>query len=341
MSMPGPRGELPGGGGNHKVDDYLSFAAEEYLRSYIACGGTAVKLVVTGDRDVARHFATGLADLCTPTDDGFLYVSVDAADTRVHLMDQLFSAVARQIDWMTLAGRVLRDAYQQAGFPTAGPGDAELTVAAVAAHHEVDATELYRSIRRALESAVLADHNLAYEFRVAMLRLCQALMAHGDVSAADQAAVLGWLHGGKVPTAQLRAVLLHTKIARHNARPMLMSLTRWVRRAGLAGVVLQLDLERIAVSRRPPVDEREGLYYSKAAALDAYELLRQLIDATDELAGLFVAVLLPPELVTDESRGLSAYSALHLRVADEVRDRNRANPYAALVRLDVRLEAVK
>jgi hypothetical protein len=341
MSTPGPRGELPGGGGIHKVDDYLTFAAEEYLRAYIARGGTAVKLVVTGDRDVARHFATGLAELCSPISNGFLHVSVDAVGARVHLMDQLFFAVARQVDWMTLAGRVLREVYRQAGFPTAGPGDAELTVGAVAAYHEVDATELYRSVRRALESAVLADHSLAHEFRVAMLRLCQALMAHGDVGEADQAAVLGWLHGEKVPAAQLRAVLLHTKIARHNARPMLMSLTRWVRRAGLAGVVLQLDLERIAVSRRPPAEEREGFYYSKAAALDAYELLRQLIDATDELAGLFVAVLLPPELVTDESRGLPAYSALHLRVADEVRDRNRANPYAALVRLDVRLEAVR
>jgi hypothetical protein len=339
VSLADSRGDLPGGGGSHNVDAYLNFVEAEYLRAYIARGGTAVKLVVSGNRDVARRFAVGLA--CGPVADGFLCVSVDAAATRIHLMDQLFAAVARQIDWMTLAGRVLREVYRQAGFPTAGPGDTELAVSAVAAHHELDATELYRSVRRALETAVLSDHSLAHEFRVAMLRLCQALMAQGDVSAADQAAVLGWLHCEKVPAAQLRAVLLHAKIARHNARHMLMSLTRWVRRAGLAGVVLQLDLERIAVGRRPPAEEREGFYYSKAAALDAYELLRQLIDAADELAGLLVVVMLPPELVTDESRGLPAYSALHLRVADEVRDRNRVNPYAALVRLDVRLEAVR
>lgn len=54
-----------------------------------------------------------------------------------------------------------------------------------------------------------------------------------------------------------------------------------------------------------------------------------------------MAVLLPPELVTDESRGLPAYTALQLRVADEVRDRRRPNPYAALVRIGVRLEAVR
>jgi hypothetical protein len=60
---------------------------------------------------------------------------------------------------------------------------------------------------------------------------------------------------------------------------------------------------------------------------------RQLIDAIDEIEGLFVAVQVPPALVHDEARGLPAYTALQLRVADEVRDRRRQNPYAALVRL--------
>ena len=75
--------------------------------------------------------------------------------------------------------------------------------------------------------------------------------------------------------------------------------------------------------------------------LDAYEVLRQLVDATDDLRGAFIAVTLPPELVTDDARGLPAYSALHLRVVDEVRDRRRANPFAALVRLETRLEVVR
>jgi hypothetical protein len=74
--------------------------------------------------------------------------------------------------------------------------------------------------------------------------------------------------------------------------------------------------------------------------LDAYEVLRQFIDATDELRGVLLIGVVPPELMTDESRGLPAYTALQLRVADEVRDRRRANPFAALVRLEVRLEAV-
>ncbi|MEA2535149.1 MAG: system ATP-binding protein BrxC/D, partial [Actinomycetota bacterium] len=41
----------------------------------------------------------------------------------------------------------------------------------------------------------------------------------------------------------------------------------------------------------------------------------------------------PLEFETDETRGLTSYTALQLRVADEVRDRRRVNPFAALVRL--------
>ena len=69
-------------------------------------------------------------------------------------------------------------------------------------------------------------------------------------------------------------------------------------------------------------------------------MLRQFVDATDELEGLFVAALVPAVLVHDERRGLPAYTALQLRVAEEVRDRRRANPYAALVRVGPQLGAV-
>jgi hypothetical protein len=336
-SLPAPRtGDLPGGGAPPlPPSDYLDFVTKEYLASYVSRGGAAVKLLVAGTEPAARELADGLATL----DDGFVHAVVDAATTKVHMIDQLFFAVTRQVDWLGLAAAAVRAAYGRVGSPvppgagSTGTGDTGLTVTEVAAYHELDATELYRSVRRSLENAVLHDLTLSHEFRTAMLRLCQAQLGRGDVSDPERAAVLGWLHGEKVPAAELRRVSLHSKVARHNARPLLVSLTRWLRRAGRSGLVLQLDLERLAVSRRPPAGLRDGIYYSKAAAMDAYEVLRQLIDSTDELEGLFAAVLLPPELVTDESRGLPAYTALQLRVADEVRDRRRPNPYAALVRI--------
>ena len=312
---------------------YLSFLQREYLTPYVSRGGAAVKLLVTGDEASAEKLAAGLAGVS----DGFQHAGVDAVTTRVHLIDQVFAEVARQLDWPSLAGAVVRAAYTQAGFP---PPEAELTVSAVARHHGLDAAELYRSVRRTLEQTVLRDAGLGHEYRTAMFRLCQHQLGRGDVSRAECETVIGWLRGERVPAAELRKLSLTAKLSRHNARSMLRSLTRWLRLAGHHGLVLSLDLARLAVSRRPPAGMRDGYYYSKAAALDAYELVRQLIDGTDEFEGLLVAVLLPQDLVNDEARGLPAYSALRLRVVDEVRDRHRVNPYATLIRIGPELEAV-
>ena len=309
------------------VGDYLEFVEREYLTGYIAGGGASVKLLCAADDAVRERLAAAFPGL----GDGFAYAEVDAASTRVHLIDQVFTTIARQVDWVGLADSVVRSALDRAAFPA--PAEIDIDLGVIARHHDVDAAELYRTVRRAVEQMVLRDAEMSHEFRVAMLRLCQERLGRGDVSLAERETVISWLHGERLPAADLRGVGLNTKVNRYNARPLLLSLTRWLRIAGRSGLVLRLDLDRLAVSRRPPVGLRDGFYYSKAAALDAYELVRQLIDATDEIEGLFVAAQVPAVLVHDESRGLPAYTALQLRVADEVRDRRRANPYSALVRI--------
>jgi hypothetical protein len=283
---------------------YVDFLDQEYLASYVGYGGAAVKLLVTEDEFSAESLAKGL----DVVGDGFQHVAVSAVTTRIHLIDQIFAEVARQLDWIGLAQAVVRSAFDLAGFPPADPAD--LSVSTVARHHEVDSAELYRSVRRSVEQIE-----------------CET--------------VIGWLRGDRVPAGELRKLSLQAKVSRYNARSLLLSLTRWLRLAGHSGLVLRLDLSRLAVSRRPPAGLRDGHYYSKAAVLDAYELLRQLIDGTDEFEGLFVAVLLPPELVHDEARGLPAYTALRLRVVDEVRDRSRINPFSTLVRIGSDREATE
>jgi len=314
------------------VPSYLAFLEREYLTPYVARGGAAVKLIVPQDEETAEAFAAGLDGLGT----GFAHASVSAVTTRIHMIDQLFAAVARQLDWMDLAQGAVTRALREAGFEPAPGG--HLGIAAVAAYHDVDQAELYRSVRRELERLVLKDTGLSHEFRVAMLRLCQSRLDRGDVDEADRETVLGWLCCERVPVGQLRRVSLHGRIGRHNARAMLLSLTRWLRVAGLRGLVLHLDLERLTVARRPPVGLRDGHYYTKAAVLDAYEVLRQLIDGTDEFEGLLATVSFPQVLVNDAARGLAAYTALRLRVIDEVHDRTRPNPYSTLVRISLRDE---
>jgi len=324
------------GGGVMKADEYADFLAREYLAGYLPGGGAAVKVAVVGEDGAADRLEAALASAAARA--RALYAPISAESTRVHMVDQIFLAVSRTVNWEAVAAAHVRAAYEEAAFPVA-EGD-DLTVTAVARRHDVDSRELYRSVRRLLERALLGNPGVAPEMGRAMLRLAQAQLGGGDVDPAEHDAVLGWLRGELKSITALRPALIYTRVGRHNARAMLASTAVLLLASGFQGLVVQLDFGRLAEGRRPPAELRSGFYYSKAAVLDAYEVLRQFIDATDELRGVLVVAVVPPELMTDETRGLPAYSALHLRIADEVRDRRRANPFAALVRLEVRLEAV-
>lgn len=309
------------------TSEYTRFLDAAYLRSFVANGGSAVKFVVPLNDGEQPGFGETLRETARAA--GYVSVRVDAVKTRIHLMDQVFFEIARQIDWDALATRTVTAAYQAAAWP---PGN-DVSVAAVAAHHGVDVSELTRDVNRQLQQLVQRDFAMVQEFRTAALRLCQAKLATGQVTAAEREAVLNWLTGDLKQVSLLRSAAIFRKIGRHNARHLLFSLTHWMAVNGCPGLLLELDITRLGFARRPLAGERQGFYYTKATLLDAYELLRQLVDNTDDLAHCCVVVVAAPEFLTDESRGVGAYQALKLRIHDEVRDRRRDNPYSSLVRV--------
>lgn len=313
------------------VDEYAEFLDREYLASYVAEGGAAVKFVVAADDADARAVSEAIRARAGAA--GYQTAAVDAAAARIHMIDQVFFEVARQVDWDAVAASAVREAWAAIAHPVAEGG--ELTVDAVAAHHGVEAGELTRDVNRELQRRIYKDYAMVQEFRIAMLRLCQFQLATGQVTEAEHTAVLDWLRGDLRRITLLRSALIFRRIGRHNARQMVFSLAHWLAVNAKAGLVLELDIRRLAVARRPPPDERQGVYYTKAALLDAYELLRQLVDNTDEAAHCCVVVVAAPEFLTDTNRGLDAYQALKLRIYDEVRDVRRDNPYSSLIRLGV------
>ncbi len=311
------------------VDDYVGFVEREYLRGYVDHGGAAVKFAVGPDDRSAEAFIGRLS--AAARDAGYAVAVVDAAETRVHLLEQVFFEVARQVDWEALAAVATRAAVASAGYPASPDGD--LSLDRIAADHRVEARELRRDIDRELQLRVHRDYAMVSEFRTAMLRLCQSQLRSGQVSEAEHAALLDWLRGDLRLISALKSALIFRRIGRHNARPLLFSLAHWLSVNDHAGLFLVLDLRRLGFARRPSPEERRGHYYTKAALLDAYEMLRQLVDNTDELANCFVAVTASPAFLTDSGRGLDAYQALKLRIFDEVRDAHRDNPFSSLVRL--------
>jgi hypothetical protein len=68
--------------------------------------------------------------------------------------------------------------------------------------------------------------------------------------------------------------------------------------------------------------------------MDCYEVLRQLIDDAERFPGLFVAALADDALLDgDARRALGQYTALQMRVWDDVRPQGGDNPLAPLVRI--------
>ncbi len=248
------------------------------------------------------------------------------------MVDAIFFAVARQIDWDHLAGSVVRRLLERHGF-LAPPEGERLEYGVIADLNQYDESELRRDVRLMLTSQVLRDYAMAQEFRIAMLRLCQAQLEGAEEQAAEARAIKEWLRGELRTITALKPALIFQRIARHNARDMLVSLAHWLRLAGRQGLVLTLDIDRYLTDRWPANRDGSSLYHTTTAVLDAYEVLRQFVDATDEMEGCLIAVISPPAFLEDPKRGLHRYDPLKLRIWDEVRDRHRANPMASLVRL--------
>ena len=173
---------------------------------------------------------------------------------------------------------------------------------------------------------------MCQEFRIAMIRLCMDQLDAGAATPFLSNAVKEWLRGELRLISTLKEALIFQKIARHNARHMLFSLIHWLRVNGKSGLVLALDITRYLISTRSKNPD-DGFFYSMPAVLDAYEVLRQFIDGTDEMEGCLIVTIAPKDFLNDDKRGLNRYDALKLRIWDEVRDRQRQNPLASLIRL--------
>jgi hypothetical protein len=306
-------------------DEWLRITAEEYLDSFIPAGGAAIRFVVT---DACRIAALGDRLLDEGARRGLIPVRIDAAHTRVHMAQDLFFAIARAVPWDDLLQRLVEDLFTSNGYAWPAPGQ-PVSMAEIAEAHGVAPTLLARSRDRWLSEEIWSDGRLAQDFRSAILRLCLGRLEPESGEAAATPPLMQWLRGELTAIGALRDSQIFTRINRQNAHAMLTSLCHWVRRAGASGLLVVLDLRQIL--RVGAVGAGE-IRYAPAAVMDAYEVLRELIDDIDALPGLFMAVLADPALTGgDPRRVLDQYSALQMRIWPDVRPGTRQNPIAPLV----------
>ncbi len=307
------------------ADIWLDLMAREYLDDFIPQGGGAVRFVVA-EADMLDHVTRGLRDRAAAR--GFECVQLDVATVRLHMLQNVVFAVAAALPWERLLQTRLERLVAGARHRWPEPGEPGL-LPALAEANPVAAPRLRRARTQAISREIWQDSRLMMDFRHAVIPLLEARLTGEDAALAE--AVMGWLQRTLRGIGQLRQAQVGRRIGRQNARAVLMSLCHWVRQCGGTGVLLLLDIRRLHRERRAVA---EGLVYTPAAVMDCYEVLRQLIDDAERFPGLFVAALADDALLSDDPRrSLGQYTALQMRVWDDVRPQGGDNPLAPLVRL--------
>ena len=309
------------------LSKWFGFIDEEYLRGFVREGGSAIKFAVPLDDAFRAEIFDGLSGLATQA--GYTVVNISAAETKIHLMDEIFFRTAEQVPWQTLSRRFIAKLAADAGYVWAEDGDGPM-YARLAAKNQVDPQMLLLDLKKAIGNNVLKEPALSRDFRVAMTQLCIAELSGGQDGLTAVKALTDWLTGHNRAVSAVKPYHIYRKINRSTARFFFESMVRWTRLTAYPGIVVLLDAERVMLAHKP---EDSGLFYSKAAVLDAYELLRQFIDGMDNMEGFFMVVVPDFDFLEDHSRGIGAYEALKFRVFDEIHDRNLVNPMASLGRI--------
>ncbi|MGH7068988.1 MAG: BREX system ATP-binding domain-containing protein [Acetobacteraceae bacterium] len=307
--------------------EWLEILEREYLAGLITAGGAAVKFVVGDDNQLAfvQHRlqdASGRHHL--------KFISIDAAGTRLHMIQDVFFAVARALDWNALAQHLVAALFTENGYAWPRPGY-PVPMQDLAATYRIDETLLRPEINRWLTRDIMRDQRMTQDFRVAMARMCLLQMEPPSPEATLEVPIVQWLKGELRAISALKSAPITAKVTRYNGRAMLRSACQWLRKCGKGGICLAIDIRQLGRTAKTG-DGR--VHYSPGAVMDAFEVLRQLIDEAEHFSGMQLVVLANDTLTGDDkSRSLDAYPALKMRVWDDVRAEGHDNPLAPLVHL--------
>ncbi len=236
--------------------DWLPVLRREYLQNFLRNGGAAVKFVIPEERREHEELWKELGRAAQ--EDGYVFVEVDAANTKVHMVDKLFNEVAGQIAWDDLAHAFLCLTLLDSSYLVPAEQE-EFSLSRIAYLNGLDVPEMRAIINNRLRERLSQDYAMTHEFRMAMLKLCQAQLDPQDLSVGVAEAVREWLRGDLRLISGLKSASIFQKIGRHNARDLLSSLSHWLHLTGQSGLVLAIDISRFLETKRD--DQLESSLY--------------------------------------------------------------------------------
>ena len=171
-----------------------------------------------------------------------LTVHVDAGRTRIHLMHELFFAIARALPWGRLAAALSGSIVRRSCLSVAATGRND-DVAELAAAFAVAPNLLSRHLDQWLTADLWDDRRLAQDFRAAHVAALPVAAGTGRLGHRRTGDALAARREGGARA--LRAADISVRISRTNARAMLVSLCHFLRKAGAAGLLVVLDVRQL------------------------------------------------------------------------------------------------
>lgn len=312
--------------------EWLKILKTAYLQGFIRRGGAAVKFAVVEEAQTTNSVVYEIGELSR--EEGYVTIQADSRYTKVQLIDLLFREMARQIDWDALAFDYVKKLFMDHQCRTPERRE-EYCWSGLASLNHCDEATIQRDLTSWLEGAIFQDFHMSREFRLAIIQLCLAQLGSPDGQLKEAAAIKSWFRGELKHMSALKKLLIFEKVNRSNARDLIASFAHWLRLLGKPGLVMTIDISAFTGGK---VDGSTTVSYTPSAVMDAYEMLRQFIDGSDEMEGLLMVVVTSQAFLSDQRLGLNRYEALKLRICDDVRDKTRQNPFAPMVRLTDQIE---
>ena len=240
------------------VKEWLGVIEREYLQDFVKDSGSAIKFAVPAQEGLTPLVKKTLHDVAANL--GYLVVGVDAAETRVHMPQEIFFNIAAQIDWRLLARRVVlrlcgENLPQPNRTDTIDPGQDPPILGAISAAYAFEESHIANILHRVLPNAITRNRSMSRDFRSAMTHLCLTEMSSAGNNL-DAAPLEDWLTGRNRYVSNVRTYSIYNSIVRTNARHFLESLLYWVRFVGYSGTVVILDNSRVTLRRNPRDGQR-------------------------------------------------------------------------------------
>ncbi len=311
------------------VQPLVNFLKEQYLRDYIALGGSKIKFVTGKKGSGKTHFLELLSYAAADT--GFVTVSFSAKEVWLHDFREMYAEIFSRCDLMDCLNKIAARIISELGYDCKDVAEGTTFADYLSGIGEFDALTK-KEIRNQLQSIFLKNPLIDNNFAIACSLLTGGILGHPALEASNRELLLKWLSGGKdTKIAQLRRLgLSPAKITKYNARHMLRSLTEIHRLASFSGLLVIIDDADILVN----ATSMDTIRYTKLKREDTYESMRELIDEIDTLQNIMFVYAFDKRLIEDEACGLKSYQALWLRIQNEIVS-DQFNQFSDIIDLDV------